>query len=294
MAVLVLVKVLITGGAGFIGFHLAGFLIQQGHKVDICDNMFRGRMDADFKKLIENKNVNYDNCDLTNASDLEKLDKDYDYVYHLAAINGTKFFYEIPHKVLRVNILTAINILDWFVETKCRKILFPSSSEAYAGTMAIYKIPIPTPEDVALSIEDVNNERRSYAGSKIAGELLFINYAKKHKFDMSIVRYHNIYGPRMGNEHVIPEFILRILKKENPFRMFGGKETRAFCYVDDAIKATQLVMESKKTSMNIINIGNDKEEISMIRLAKKLFAVSGYNASIDTREPPKGTALKRR
>ena len=286
-------KVLITGGAGFIGYHLSKFLYDKGYQVTICDNLFRGKMDDDFKRLIEQKNVIYINCDLTNFKEFEKIDKDYDSVYHLAAINGTKFFYEIPHKVLRVNVLSVINVLDWFITTKCKKIIFPSSSEAYAGTMAISKIPIPTPEEVALTIEDVNNERRSYAGSKIAGELFFINYAKKYKFEMAIVRYHNIYGPRMGHEHVIPQFIHRILKEEKPFKIFGGKENRAFCYVDDAIKATELVMQSNKTNMEIINIGNDKEEIKIIDLAKKLFTISGYKAKIVTEEAPKGTVIRR-
>ena len=286
-------KVLITGGAGFIGYHLSKFLCNKGCQVTICDNLFRGKMDDDFKRLIEQKNVTYINCDLTDFNEFDKMDKDYDNVYHLAAINGTKFFYEIPHKVLRVNVLSVINVLDWFITTKCKKILFPSSSETYAGTMTISKIPIPTPEEVALTIEDVNNERRSYAGSKIAGELFFINYAKKYKFEMSIVRYHNIYGPRMGHEHVIPQFIHRILNEEKPFKIFGGKETRAFCYVDDAIKATELVMQSNKTNMEIINIGNDKEEIKIIDLAKKLFMISGYKSKIVAEEAPKGTVIRR-
>ena len=290
---LALAKVLITGGAGFIGYHLSKHLAGKGDDITICDNLFRGKSDENFKELTEKKNVSYICCDLTDFNEFKKLENDYQYVFNLAAINGTRNFYEIPHKVLRVNTLIAINILDWFITTKCKKIFFPSSSEAYSGTMAISKIPIPTPEDVALSIEDVYNERKSYAGSKIIGELLFINYARKYKFEMSIVRYHNIYGPRMGNEHVMPQFISRILNKENPFKIFGGRETRAFCYVDDAIKASELVMKSKNTNMEIINIGNGKEEISMIDLAWKLFAITGYKADIAQEKAPKGTAARR-
>lgn len=286
-------NVLITGGAGFIGYHLSKYLAGKGNDVAICDNLFRGRYDEDFKKLIEEKNVSYIECDLTDCNQFKKLEKNYEYVYHLAAINGTKYFYEIPHEVLRVNTLAAVNVLDWFVTAKCKKIFFSSSSETYSGTMAISDMPIPTPEDVPLAIENIYNERRSYAGSKIIGELFFINYARKHKFDMSIVRYHNIYGPRMGNEHVIPEFIARILNKENPFKIFGGMQTRAFCYVDDAVKASELVMSSNRTNMEIVNIGNEKEEVSMVDLARKLFAVSGYNADISIEEAPKGAVPRR-
>lgn len=285
-------KVLVTGGAGFIGYHLSNFLLKKKYNITICDNLFRGRMDDDLKILLENKNVHYIECDLTDANSTSKLDKKYDYVYHLAAINGTRYFYEMPDKVLRVNLLAAINILDWFIQTKSGKILFSSSSENYAGTYAIAKMKIPTPEDVPLCIEDVYNERKSYAASKIAGELLFINYARKYKFDMGIVRYHNVYGPRMGHEHVIPEFISRTLKKENPFNIYGGDETRAFCFIEDAVTATQLAMESKNTNMQILNIGT-MQELKINELAKKVINLAGYNPKIKINEAPKGSVRRR-
>jgi nucleoside-diphosphate-sugar epimerase len=164
-------------------------------------------MDNELKSLLELDNVTYINCDLTNPNDFDKLDTNYDYVYHLAAINGTKNFYEMPQKVLRVNVLSSINLLDWYIQTKCKKILFTSSSETYAGTMRTSGFSIPTPENVPLCVDDILNPRWSYGGSKIMGELLFLNYSKMNNFDMSIIRYHNIYGGRMGYDHVIPEFI---------------------------------------------------------------------------------------
>jgi len=289
----VLAKILVTGGAGFLGFSLSKLLAKEGHEITICDNLFRGKMDEELKELIDLNNVSFVNCDLTKADELSKLEKSYDYVYHLAAIQGTKYFYEIPHKVLRVNILSTINILDWVANRKIKKILFASSSETYAGAMEVFGLSIPTPEDVPLVIENVKNPRRSYAGSKIIGELLFINYARKFKFNMSIVRYHNIYGPRMGYEHVIPEFIVRSLKKEDPFKIFGGKQTRAFCFVDDAIKATKLVMESDKTNNEIIHVGNDKEEITIVDLAKKVFDIAKFHPKLDVRPAPEGSVERR-
>lgn len=286
-------KVLVTGGAGFIGFNLSRHLANQGYKVTICDNLFRGKMDNELKNLLELDNVTYINCDLTNPNDFDKLDTNYDYVYHLAAINGTKNFYEMPQKVLRVNVLSSINLLDWYTQTKCKKILFTSSSETYAGTMRTFGVSIPTPENVPLCIDDVLNPRWSYGGSKIMGELLFLNYSKMNNFDMSIIRYHNIYGGRMGYDHVIPEFIVRLLKKEDPFKIFGSEETRAFCYIDDAIKATQLVMENTNTNHEIINIGNDTEEISIMELAKKLYYITNNYPNLELMPAPSGSVQRR-
>lgn len=286
-------KCLVTGGAGFIGCHLAKKLADEGQHVTVCDNLFRGKADEDFKRLTEMKNVQYIQADLTAPESFKQFDKNYDYVYHLAAINGTKNFYEIPDKVLRVNTLAAVNILDWFITAKCKKILFTSSSETYAGTMRLFGVPIPTPENVPLSIEDIHNPRWSYGGSKIIGELFFANYARVHKFDMSIIRYHNIYGARMGYEHVIPEFIARIEKKEDPFKIFGGTETRAFCYVDDATEATKSVMESSATNGEIVHIGNDTEEITIKDLAKRMFGIAGVSPKLDIQPAPSGSVQRR-
>lgn len=286
-------KALITGGAGFIGFNLSRHLANQGYKVTICDNLFRGKMDNELKSLLELDNVTYINCDLTNPNDFDKLDTNYDYVYHLAAINGTKNFYEMPQKVLRVNVLSSINLLDWYIQTKCKKILFTSSSETYAGTMRTSDFSIPTPEDVPLCVDDILNPRWSYGGSKIMGELLFLNYSKMNNFDMSIIRYHNIYGGRMGYDHVIPEFIVRLLKKEDPFKIFGSEETRAFCYIDDAINATQLVMENTNTNHEIVNIGNDTEEISIMELAEKLYCITNNYPNLELMPAPLGSVQRR-
>lgn len=280
-------KVLITGGAGFIGFHLASHLSKKA-SVTICDNLSRGKEDSDLNELLDESNVDFVKCDLTKTDELDKLEK-YDYVYHLAAVQGTKNFYEKPHVVLRTNLLSTINLLDWYTENKGRKILFSSSSEAYAGTITKFAGKIPTPEGIPLSIDDIFNPRWSYGGSKIAGELLFANYARAHGFDMSIIRYHNVYGPRMGEDHVVPQFIRRALAKEDPFKIYGGKETRAFCYIDDAIRATELVM---KSSERMVHIGND-EEIMITDLAKKILEITGFRPTIDVQKAPEGSVSRR-
>ena len=285
-------KVLVTGGAGFIGYHLSKHLISRGVDVTLVDNLFRGKMDYLFSDLLKESNLKFVNLDLTNPTSFKRLDCAYDYVYHLAAINGTEYFYKMPDAVLRTNILTAINVLDWFTKSNCGKILFTSSSETYAGTMTRFGLPIPTPEDVPLCICDVFNPRWSYAGSKIIGELLFINYARMHNLDMSIVRYHNVYGPRMGYSHVIPNFLLRIYDGIKPFPIYGSTQ-RAFCYVDDAVKATELVMTNKNCSGKILNIGNNLEEITTIDLAKLMFEILNYHAEISVGPEPEGSVGRR-
>ena len=287
-------KALITGGAGTIGYFLGKSLAEQGQEITIADNLFRGKMDSEMKELLQMPNVKFLELDVTDFNQFIKLDSDYDYVYHLAAINGTKNFYEIPERVLKVGVLGVINILEWFKEQKKGKILFSSSNEGYASFINLTGGPIPTPETVPLCIDDVLNPRWSYAGSKIIGELLFINYSRAFKFPMSIIRYHNSYGPRMGKEHVIPEFLMRVIKKEDPFKIFGAETSRSFCYITDSILATQQVMESEKTNNEIVHIGNSKEEITILNLAKKMFDLFNFHPqNLEIHDAPQGSVKRR-
>jgi len=286
-------KNLVTGGAGFIGYRVAKHLSDLNQEVVLVDNFLRGQKDKSLTTLLERSNVTFVECDLTDSSFMERLGGNYDHVYHFAAINGTKNFYERPQDVLRINLLTTINILDWFITSNSKKILFSSSSETYSGTKTLGKLPVPTPEDVPLCIEDISNPRWSYAGSKIAGELLFLNYARAYNITMSIVRYHNIYGPRMGYDHVIPEFCQKLKNKNGHFSMMGGSETRAFCFIEDAVLATEAVMKSDKTDGEIIHIGNHKEEITIDSLAKLMIDLHGSNPTIIKTPPPTGTVSRR-
>ena len=287
-------KVLITGGAGFIGFYLAQYLCTDSDsEIVICDNLFRGQMDESLASLRRRSNVRFVNLDLTSRKDLGRLGKDFDIVYHLAAINGTRYFYEIPHEVLRVNVLSLLNVLDWLVTSNCKRLIWTSSSEVYAGTAIISDIPIPTPEETPLTIADVLNPRFSYAGSKIVGELLCLSYNKAYGLNTSIVRPHNIYGPRMGYEHVIPQLIMKIIKKENPFKVYGANQTRAFCFVGDFVKALKLLGGNSKISGRILNIGNDKEEITIAGLAEKLFDLAKFHPELEILPPPPGSVPRR-
>ena len=288
-----MIKNLVTGGAGFIGYHLSLHLARSGQSVTIVDNFLRGKKDAMLQELLGHENVKFLECDLTNVNSLKVLEDDYDYVYHLAAINGTKNFYSRPHDVLRVNLLTTINILDWFVRSNCGKILFSSSSETYAGTHTLNKLEIPTSESTPLCIDDIQNPRWSYGGSKIAGELLFLNYGKAFQKRVSVVRYHNIYGPRMGYDHVMPEFCKKIKNGKHEFSMMGGSETRAFCFIDDAVRATELVMVSEKSDLEIVHIGNQSEEITIDDLAKTMIKLQGKEFNIIKTPAPAGSVSRR-
>jgi nucleoside-diphosphate-sugar epimerase len=285
-------RVLITGGLGSIGFPLAKKLSEQ-YEITIADNMVRGRIDSEVKELLTKKNVKFVKMDITDRKQFRKLRGDYDYVYHLAAINGTKNFYERPVDVLRVGVLGTLNVLDWFKDRK-GKILFSSSNEAYASWITLNEGPIPTPERVPLCIDNIFNKRWSYGAGKIIGEVLFANYGMTYGFPYTIVRYHNSYGPRMGKDHVIPQFIDRIKSHEEPFKIFGADETRSFCYIDDTIRATQMVMESPHTNGEIVHIGNDEEEISMVDLAKMMFDLLNYTPKkLDIKEAPEGCVKRR-
>ena len=286
-------KTIITGAAGFIGYHLANHLVNQGRDLILIDNFRRGKMDEEFTDLIKRKNVQFIDMDLTENDAFSSIEDDVSEVYHLAAINGTENFYNIPDQVLRVNILATLNLLEWAKDKYGVKILYSSSSEVYAGALKLGIGSIPTAENVPLCIDDISNVRWSYGASKLLAENAFFSYGKLYPIYFSIVRYHNIYGPRMGFEHVIPQFYERIFHGEVPLKVYGGNQTRAFCYVYDAIKATQLIMESKNTEKRIIHIGNDQEEISINDLAKIILKITGNPPEVIQEAPPEGSVNRR-
>jgi UDP-glucose 4-epimerase len=290
-------KILITGGTGFIGYHLAKKLASENHTVTIADNFFRSEKDSDLEVLLENSNIKLIEGDLTVRENWNKLGTGYDFVYHLVGINGTELFYKIPHEVLRIGIETTLHALDWFRTQNGKpdaKILYTSSNEAYAGALEAFgKLPLPTPENVPLVISDPYNPRWSYAGQKLIGELLFIHYSKAYNFRMSIIRPHNFYGPREGYQHVIPEIIERIQKRIDPFPIFGADDTRSFCYIDDAVTAIKGVMESKVTDGGTYHIGTHRENV-IKELIDTMFKILGWTPKeLDIKNSPEGSVKRR-
>ncbi len=259
----------------------------------IIDDLSKGKKDEMFMKLIEEPNVFFIEKDLAELDSYSEIDSDYDQIYHLAAIVGVKNVTENPVLTIRVNTLSTIYLLEYIRNLKKKpKLLFTSSCENYAGSLKHCNIDIPTSENVVLCIEDVNNPRWSYASSKILGEIACLHYAKKCSFNTTIVRYHNIYGPRMGLQHVIPEFILRLKKQSKNFEMFGGYQFRSFCYVEDAAKMTINLMNCQKADNKIVNVGND-HYIQISSIAEKLFQLTDVFPEVIERGAPEGSVEKR-
>ena len=294
-------KILITGGAGFVGYYLVKHLLETEKEVflTVVDNLSRGKKDTDFETLLKDSRVTLLELDLTDPGAYKMLGSGYTHVYHLAAVNGTKIFYEIPQEVLRINTLSLIYMLEWFrKENSSGKFLFTSSNEAYAGGLNAFGIlPIPTPEKVPLVIDDPYNPRWSYASTKLVGELFVIHYAQAYNFRAVIVRPHNFYGPRAGyGGHVIPDFCERIAVKTDPFPVFGMDDTRTFCYITDAVRAMQLLMDSPKTDIQpieTVHIGSNGE-ILMKDLLEKMFKVTDWRPKeFDIKNSPPGSVKRR-
>ena len=238
-------KILVTGGAGFLGSALVKLLIKRKKKVIIFDNNFRGSY-KNIQKL--KSNFNFVKGDIRNLNSIKKALKNVNEVYHLAFINGTSNFYSKPKLVMDVGIKGTINLLDAINTNKnVKKFIYASSSEIYQNPDKL-----PTPENVFAKLPDTINPRYSYASSKILGEVLTYNYLRDD-LKKIIFRPHNIYGPSMGFEHVIPEIVKRIIKQTKSLKLNecaikiqgNGSESRSFCYVDDAVKGIVLAAMNK-------------------------------------------------
>ena len=253
---------LVTGGLGFIGSAICRSLVKQGHKVTIYDDKSRGSISRikDFKNKIK-----FINGDIRNFEKLNKSLRGIDSVIHLAYVNGTKFFYSKPVIVLDIAVKGILNIIESCIQNKIYELYLASSSE-------VYQTPnkIPTDELESLKIPNILNPRYSYGGGKIISELMGIHYGKKFFKKLVIFRPHNVYGPNMGHEHVIPEFIDRFKKlKGKNFKIQGtGNEIRSFIFIDDFVSAFNIILNKGK-HLNIYNVGTT-EKIKIKNLAYKL------------------------
>ena len=286
-------KVLVLGGAGFIGFNITKYLLEHyDYDVTIADNLFRGQKDKYINSLLEYSNCNLITSDFTQTSSFNLLEKDYDYVYMLASVVGVNNTLEIPHEIIRINSLLIINTLEWIKSSNIKKVLFTSTSEAYAGTIDEFGYKIPTPESIPLTISDISHPRYTYAVTKMLGESAFLNYSKVFGFECCIVRFHNVYGPRMGFKHVIPHLAERFLEKETPFLMYGHDQTRSFCYIDDAVRGTIQAMQSETSNGEIYHIGTE-DEISMEELIKEAAQFFNYAGEFEIAPTFPGSTKRR-
>jgi nucleoside-diphosphate-sugar epimerase len=228
----------------------------------IADNFARGKQDDHFQSLVNEFGIRVVEGDFTDPTTYDKLDAQYDQVYMLASVVGVDNANSIPHEIIRINTALIYNTLEWVRHSQVGKVLFTSTSECYAGTIEAFGYTTPTPEEVPLCIQEIGHPRFTYAVTKMLGESGFLNYARILGFETTIVRYHNVYGPRMGFKHVIPHLAVRFRKGETPFKVYGHDQTRAFCYITDAVEGTVLAMEQPGTNMQTYHIGT-QDEISI-------------------------------
>jgi len=256
---------LVTGGTGFIGSALVRRLVREGHRVRVLDDNSRGRARrlADISGQFE-----FIEADIRDAAAVERATRGIDSVCHLAFVNGTEFFYTRPELVLDIGVKGMVNVLDACIRNHVRDLVLASSSEVYQEAPVI-----PTDESVPLSIPDVLNPRYSYAAGKIISEVMAINYGRKYFDRVVIFRPHNVYGPDMGWEHVIPQFILRMTdlcarETSDPllFPIQGtGLQSRAFVFIDDFTDGLMAAINNG-SHLEIYHIGT-MEEITVEQLA---------------------------
>lgn len=283
---------IVTGGAGSLGSVVVKALMTRGDKVRVVDDMSRGNTDR-FKGM----DVDLCQASISYPSMIPwPFQYPADCVIHMAAINGTKNFYERPDVVLDTSIRGMIHVLNWCRDFHIPELLFVSSSEVYQNAPII-----PTPEDIPLIVPDLSNPRYSYGGGKIAAELLAVHCGKFLK-RMMIVRPHNCYSGDMAPDHVIPSLIEKILNPvlwahnkatSNAIPIQGtGQETRSFCYIDDFVSGLLTVLD-KGENRQVYNIGT-QDEISIADLVSKVGAVCGIVAHPILSQPlQKGSPSRR-
>jgi len=262
-------RIVILGAAGFIGFHLAKFLNETCElEILLIDNFIRGENDVEFKELIESETIVFKELDLTQENTFNDLFTSNDVVINCAALNGTQNFYEKPVQVIRNSAISAAYAAEFCAKAKVKKYIYFASSESYAGGVTMGYTQVPTTENVPLVIQDVYNPRWSYAASKTLGEVAVIANHNQYDLQFVILRIHNIYGPRMGLQHVIPDLIHKF--NSGNMQVHGVDETRAFFYVNDLNRILfEFIFNEKIPSNLIYNVGST-QEISVLELSKLL------------------------
>ena len=284
-------KFFVTGGSGFIGGALVRRLVAGGAEVRVLDNLLRGSP-RQLESVIHR--IELVRGDVRDVDTVVKASEGCDTFLHLAYLNGTEFFYSKPELVLEIAVKGTMNALDAAIKNGIKDFVYCSSSE-------VYQTPpqIPSPETVPLVVPDVMNPRYSYGGGKIIGELLCVNYGRKFFDRMTLFRPHNVYGPDMGGEHVLPQFILRAKAAvENTpsgkvtFPIQGqGNETRSFIYIDDFTDGLMLVLEKGKHN-EVYHIGT-QDEISVRDLAEQVVALFGRQPRLKHLPLQAGSTVRR-
>lgn len=293
--------VLITGGAGFIGSHMAEWYVNNNYQVVIIDNLFRGKLE-NIQHLIDQGNAVFEKLDLTEYDDIKQIAelivkyKPFQ-ILHYAAINGTQYFYDTPEKVVEVNSLGTLYLMKAIVAAKKTVsnykplVLFASTSENYCEPFNV-----PTKEE-DLTYFRLEQDRDSYAVAKMVSEFYVKLYCQKIDLDWIVLRIFNVYGPKMvGTKYgqVIPEFFNRIENGEYPLKIFGnGRHTRSFIHINDHVEmTTRLVFSDKIVTNTVYNLGNDYE-ISIKELGERIMKKFNKVPKFEFLEEREGDHLRR-
>ena len=269
---------LVTGGLGFLGAPLVRQLLEAGNRVRVIDNLSRGSVD----RLGEARSdVEIITASVRDAEAVQRAVHGVDSVCHLAFVNGTENFYKRPAHVLDVGVKGIINVIDACIRAGVSELILASSSEVYQTPPSI-----PTDESVPLSVPDPFNPRYSYAGGKIISELMAIHYGREYFERVLIFRPHNVYGPDMGWDHVIPQVVARLLRLKAathgeviPLPIQGtGEQSRAFIFIDDCIAGIMTIL-AKGDHLQIYNIGT-AEEITIRDLAHRIADLVGVQIQL--------------
>src|SRR6202162_1552205 len=255
-------RYLITGGAGFIGSHLAERLLEKKDRVVLLDNLSTGSME-NIRHLKGSENLEYHLDGIENRHLLAELVDDADVIVHLAAAVGVKLIVESPVRTIETN----VNGTQLILEAACKKkklVLIASTSEVYGKNTNV-----PFHEDADLVLGPTTKGRWSYAASKALDEFLALSYWKEKRQPVIVVRLFNTVGPRQTGQYgmVLPNFVRQALEGA-PITVFGsGQQSRCFCDVRDTVEAILRLIANERAIGEVVNIGND-EEISMENLAR--------------------------
>jgi nucleoside-diphosphate-sugar epimerase len=284
-------RVLVTGGAGFIGAALVTELVTSGATVRVLDDNSRG---APRRLAAIEHHVEFVAGDVRDPAAVASAVRGVDEVHHLAFVNGTELFYSAPDLVLDVGVKGIVNVIDACRRHGVGTLLLASSSE-------VYQTPpqVPTDETAPLVVPDALNPRYSYGAGKIISEVMAINYGRKYFDRVLIFRPHNVYGPDMGFEHVIPQFVVRMRRAAAaqpggmlPFPIQGsGQETRSFCHVSDLVQGV-MIMRAAGEHLGIYHIGTS-EEVTIAELARRIAGEFGREVVLKTSATLQGSVPRR-
>jgi UDP-glucose 4-epimerase len=269
------VRALITGGAGFIGSHLAEALLDAGHEVDIIDNLSTGSI-RNVGHLKSNPRFRYTIDTLTNEPLLAELIDRNDVIFHFAAAVGVKLIVEEPVHTIETNVHGTEVVLK-HANKKRRKVVIASTSEVYGKST-----DVPFREDADLVMGATVKHRWAYACSKAIDEFLALAYYKERDLPVIIVRFFNTVGPRQTGQYgmVLPSFVQQALSGA-PITVFGdGTQSRSFTYVGDVVECLLKLVSEPKAVGQVFNIGN-KEEVTILKLAEIVKSLTGSASPIE-------------